>query len=336
MRILRKIHRFFVDNAKTFKLQKYYCVENKTNNDKNGKTIISMVDGRMKHGGLSDRLSGIVSAFQYCSLNHVDFKINFIYPYDLRIFLLPNEYDWSIDPQNITYNNKISKPLYISLYSHHVDLMRKYANAKLKLKCSQIHLYSNMYYFQGNEFGFYFNKLFKKTKILEDALNANLSAIGEKYVTVTFRFQQLLGDFKEPGFSVLESELEQKKLIEKCLPIVEMVYERERKKVVVTSDSQKFLKIAQEKFDFVYIIPGTIVHMDCVKKDENIDVSTHLKSFVDFFVLANADTVYLANISPLYSSSFPKLASMVYNKKFVEISNKPQRFFDNHERLVVE
>ena len=59
--------------------------------------------------------------------------------------------------------------------------------------------------------------------------------------------------------------------------------------------------------------------MDYENKN-NPNIELYLKSFVDFFLIAGADTVYLGNIKPLYRSSFPETAAMVYQKKFYEIN----------------
>ena len=212
MNLFRSIKRHLIDFIKSEKLLRFY-IDTENRGEKKSKTIISMIDGRLKHGGLSDRLSGIVSAYQYCCTHGCEFKLHFVYPYELSLFLEPNAYDWRISPKDISYERNVAAPLYISLYSHDVKKMRVYADAKLNRKCNQIHLYSNMYYFYEDEFSFFFHKLFKKTALLENALNENLSSLGRNYASVTFRFQQLLGDFRETGFPSLNSEDDKKVLI---------------------------------------------------------------------------------------------------------------------------
>ena len=330
MQTICGIKRYIIDLYKTIKLHSFYlngkkCENKKMTFDNSPQIVVSMIDGRLKHGGLSDRICGIVSAFQYCLMHNKEFKINFVYPYDLGMFLEPNEYDWRLNSNELSYCKKNAIPMYISLFSHNVNIMRKYADSKLNKNIKQIHLYSNMHYFYFNEFGDLFNKLFKKTKMLDDAVNKCLINIGEKYVSITFRFQQLLGDFKESGFPSINSDKEKNILIERCCNIIKYVHEKENKRVVVTSDSNSFTKYVNDLFDYVYVVPGTVVHMDYVQGNEKIDVLTHLKSFVDFFVLANAETIYLGNIAPLYGSSFSKTASMVYGKKYVEITDKSER-----------
>ena len=44
-------------------------------------TIICMFDGRMGHGGLADRLHGMVSMFCYAKKHGMDFRIHYVYPF---------------------------------------------------------------------------------------------------------------------------------------------------------------------------------------------------------------------------------------------------------------
>lgn len=274
-----------------------------------------MIDGRLNHGGLSDRLFGIVSAFQYCQEHEIEFRINFVYPFQLEQFLVPNEYDWRIRSDEISYNIFQSKPLYISLFSHKIETMQKYAEARLKTKFEQVHLYSNMIYFSKKDFKYYFNILFKKSNILDNAVKENLARIKGSYISITFRFQQLLGDLRETGFRILENELEKEELINRCINCIEKLFEKTKSKILVTSDSITFLE-SVKKLPYVYIIPGKIVHMDYVSKQDSVGLTTHMKSFVDLFMLANAKAIYLADIFPLYHSSFPMVASWIYGKDY--------------------
>lgn len=143
-------------------------------------------------------------------------------------------------------------------------------------------------------------------------------AIGGKYVSITFRFQQLLGDFKEKDFPTLASEEEQKHVIIRCQNIVESIIKFYNCPVLITSDSNVFLETAQ-KIKGVYVIPGQVVHVDFC--GENRSHNVHLKSFIDLFMLANADRVYLGYFDPLYRSGFPETAACIGNKPYLEISS---------------
>ena len=315
------VKRWIIDLWKTIKLYRYYRLfPKKITIDGEKKIIVFMADGRMLHGGLSDRLSGIVSTFQYCQQNEIEFRINFVFPFRLEQFLEPNEYDWRITPDDLSYNLNYSKPIYISLFSHEIDTQRRYAESRLKRLTCQNHLYSNMRYFTNGEFGHYFNILFRKTQLLENEIEKRTASIGTDYISVTFRFQQLLGDFKETGFPILKDEAEKKNLVERCLACIEKLYIETTGRILVTSDSSSFLQEAASRFSYVYIMPGSVVHIDYVSANDNISQSTYLKSFVDFFMLANAKHIYLAAIKPLYHSYFPEMASWVYGKPFHVIS----------------
>lgn len=90
------------------------------------------------------------------------------------------------------------------------------------------------------------------------------------------------------------------------------------KDILVTSDSGTFLSRVSEE-SYVHTISGRIVHMDFLKGTESIDYETHLKSFVDLFMLGYAEKIYLADFAPLYSSSFPRTAALLFNKPFESI-----------------
>lgn len=313
--------RWIIDLYKTAKLYRYYNLfPIRDASNRESQMLVSMVDGRMQHGGLSDRLSGIISAFQYCQKNGLEFRLYFVYPFRLELFLEPNEYDWRIASDELSFSVFNSRPLYISMMNNNTEDQRSYTDVRLKGKKPQSHLYTNMRYYEPAEFGYYFNKLFKKSHLLENEIGKHLAALGNDYVSVTFRFQQLLGDFKETGYPVLRDENVKAELVQQCLHCIEKLWEKTNKRILVTSDSATFLVIAEKEFDYVYTIPGCVVHMDYVEVSEDVNMQTHLKSFVDFFMLANAQCIYLCTVEPLYHSFFPEMASWVYGKPFQLIS----------------
>lgn len=314
-------HSFFVQNLiddfKSLKAARNHLLHSFKNGVNPPKGLVSMVDGSIHHGGLSDRMCGIVSSYIYSIEHGLPFHLYYVYPYNLEVFLIPNKFDWIIKESQISYSIFNSRSLFVSLHSHNPNKQRKYTNFRINgAKYTQTHIYSNMYYFNnGREFGERFRELFKPSNLLQSAIDDNLRRIGTNYAAVTFRFQQLMGDFKETGFATLNSEGERKDLLERCLRCVEYLHSKDQRKLLVTSDSRRFLDEVEKRFDFVYTIPGELVHMDFVDKQENIDTTIHMKSFVDLYVLANADTVYLANIKPLYKSSFPMIAAWIYDKE---------------------
>lgn len=187
-------------------LSKYYCKPENSIRSKQ-KTIIYMLDGKCYSGGITDVIKGIISMFKLSKELGFDFKINFKFPFKLTDYLQPNTYNWTIDSRDISYNPKISSPLW--LYSVHnsfgkthefeIEFQRKVIKRFLakNQSASQIHIYSNSDWAQGREYSTFFNELFTPSESLLNVINFHKNQLGDNYVSMTFRFQQLLGDFIE-------------------------------------------------------------------------------------------------------------------------------------------
>ena len=309
---MKKVMRFFKDTIKNVRLYRYYNIWDKRAENRE-QWCIFMVDGRMSHGGLSDRLCGLVSTYCYCKEHNKIFKLYFQYPFQLEFFLLSNRCNWEISKDEISHNILDSSPIYISNRQDNM-LQRKIANHKLNKQSKQLHIYTNMRYFRGN-FSSLFHELFKPSPLLFDEVQKNLSQIDSDFISITFRFQQLLGDFKEGNFPILPQD-KRLKLMSSCLTEIEKLHKcHSDLKVVVTSDSQSFL-LEAKKFNYVYIIPGNIVHMDFTDED---NIAIHLKSFVDLFVISKAQKVYLVYSDQLYRSAFAKTAALLSGALYEEI-----------------
>ncbi|GBU24523.1 hypothetical protein R83H12_01156 [Fibrobacteria bacterium R8-3-H12] len=81
------------------------------------------------------------------------------------------------------------------------------------------------------------------------------------------------------------------------------------KKILITSDSITFLN-AVKRFDFVYAVPGRIIHMSNILE---ADINIFMKSFIDYFMIINAKKVYLVIDGEMYDSGFAYRASL-HNK----------------------
>lgn len=298
------------------RLRNTYYTNNKSNMIKPQKktSIIFMIDGRSVHGGLSDRLRGICSIYEYCKEKHIPFYLNAIYPFKLQDYLEPNIVNWSIKPEEILYDLHYAIPVCINDYQLSTNLHQLYLN-KLTQNKKQIHIYSNT---QFNDFNYTknFNELFKPSPKLQEAINNNLQRIRYPYIAMVLRFQQLLGDFKEDGYKVLPKN-ERTILINKCIDKIKYLHDTFfiKKQILVTADSITFLNKVNE-LDFITIIPGKIVHMDHTQ-DESFDV--YMKSFIDMFMLSKAEKIFLLQTDAMYHSGFAKRAAMINNTPYGEI-----------------
>lgn len=296
---------------------------NETGVSKHPGFVVCMCDGRFRSGGLGDRIHGILSLYAFCRDNGFPFKVNFCEPFRLKEYLEPNEVDWDIEPEDLCYDLHGTKPMMMACsfkanggtQQQEADYMYRCLDNVIKKKSSkEYHIYTNMHYAcRPDMYSELFHKLFKPTRPLVDAIKWNKEQIGCKYISVTLRFQNLLGDFAEGKYPTLPSN-KQNMLIAKVKVKIEELHARKHPetKVLVTSDSRRFLdEIDQE--DWTYTIPGKLVHMSYTPIH---DFETHLKSFVDLFMLADAEKLYLLVTDDMFHSGFAESAALINNRPY--------------------
>ncbi len=270
--------------------------------------LISCVDGRLWHGGLTDRFKGIISTFAFCRQNDIPFRIKYDYPFKLEDYLIPNQYDWRLKEGEFSTNYDNSEILYLVGESK----KKRYRIPKR----TQIHVYANRDATLNHD-NLQWGELFKSLFQPSDTLKKAISELDfGKYIAVVFRFQNLLGDFPEYDFKPLDEE-GKKKLLIKCEKAVDNFLKQYKAyNVLVTSDSISFLNMIKEK-ERVRIIPGKVSHVD--NKVEHKNGDTYLKSFVDFFMISKAIKVFGVGTKYMYPSGFPKYAAKVNNIPFERV-----------------
>lgn len=289
------------------------------------KTIIYMVQPETTFsGGLSDRLRAIVSIYDECKRRGLPFKIVFE-PLHLQDYLQPNSYNWVINDKEIIWDTNKCYPCTLLTYHHNLNNpLQKWAQRcilkyYIRKNYEQIHVYSNMAT-EDNRFGALFHELFKPSNDLQNYIDEHLLRLGgdRRYIAMTFRFRQLLGDFKEGGETLPQNSRES--YINRCIASIERLHgKHSEERILVTSDSSTFLnrllKDVRTK-DYVYIIPGQVVHIGFTFDAHK---ETYMKSFVDFFMLGHAKQIFLMRDKKMYHSGFPYRASLLYGSKYSEI-----------------
>ena len=290
--------------------------------------IVVMVDGVHSHGGLTDRFRNILSIYAYCKEHTIPFRIHYVYPCELKHFLLPNVYDWTIKPSDITYSYYDSKEMILYVRpiedvksdemirinnEEHLNLLGEELR---KRKNIQYHLYGNTCLAAGH-YQELWKELFKMTPFLEAHINQVRKNFKEPYESVTLRFQQLLGDFEEGDYETLSKEAKEV-LIQTCIDKIDELYHTgyfSTPKVLITSDSQTFLKRVEE-LSYVYTIPGKLEHMDFTQND-NLEVN--VKPFIDLILLSEAQRLTLLKVGKMYKSGFPAFAAELGGKLYNEL-----------------
>lgn len=278
--------------------------------EKGTPALISCIDGRCFHGGLCDRFKGIVSTYLFCKKNNIPFRIHYIYPFNLEDYLEPNRYDWRLKSGEYKDNIWTSAILYLVADGSPKRLYRP--------KSKQVHVYANRdttcLQDSTAQWGILFKELFKPSKLLSDAIEKlNFG----QYVALVFRFQNLLGDFKEYHFQPLDTS-EQSRLLTICQnAVIQMSEKYPDKNLLVSSDSFRFLNAVQS-IPRVHIVPGKLAHIDTPIK-ENSTKDVFLKSFVDFFMISKAEKIFCIGTKQMYSSEFPLYAAKLNDIPFERI-----------------
>ena len=300
----------------TFQSKFYISNYHKVSNPKTKKCIIFMIDGKIYHGVLTDRLKGLLSTYYIARSNNYDFYVYWNSPFRLDTFLVPNSaIDYRINADEISYGVS-SFPALSNLLPKKYKLkntLRKwtYINLlRINNKYMQIHCYTN-HDFAYNHFPLLYKELFKPSPLLQRELNKHLSIIGKSYYSYSFRFTNLLGDFPdivgtplsvEEKNSLIKKNIEELKVLLKRLPV--------GFKAFVTSDSAYFLRCVKSIDDRIYVVTGNISHIANDIGNGN-DMQSWLKIFVDQHIIMNAKKVFLLKTGAMYNSGFPKFAALI-------------------------
>ena len=315
------IHLYY-DTKRSF-LKNYTSQINKTRiggvggyNVIHSKKIIYVADDIQYAGGLADRFRAMVSLFSISKKLNVDYKIYMTSPVNLTDYLLPNQYNWIISDDEIIYDVKESVKCYFSWRDFKNNDTGKHLALvtiqSLLKRWNQLHITSNMV-IADEEYGKLFNELFMPADELKNNIEKVLSEIGRDFISVSFRFQQLLGDFIDPGFPVLPVE-KQVGLINRCIEHLYEIYkENNCARILVTSDSITFLNKAKE-FDFVYVIPGEIAH---IAYEPGLGKEVYMKIFLDYFMLTRSKCLYQVVDDKMYVGGFARRAALHNNHPYI-------------------
>lgn len=299
---------------KRFRLYLFYF--NKLNLNKRRKSItkgsiVYMVDGLVHHGGLADRLKGIISLYALAKYLEIDFFIYFKHPFRLNHFLKENNVHWEID---IDYIKSFKNPVtIITSYRGHLKKIDRLSNNLIyNFGGGYLEEFNNRYKTNYN-FKSLFNELFVETEYLKSLLMENSTP--DNFIGVSFRFQNLFGDFYE-GEKISKKILftyERQLLINKCIDSLRVIKQNHpRFNLLVTSDSNYFENIVSN-IPFIFINKGKVLHID---HNENNDIKNFEKSFVDLLTLSKANEVIRVSGLGIYESGFPYLAALIGDKNF--------------------
>lgn len=280
-------------------------------------TMVFMVDGKIPHGGMFDRLKGSITIYAIAKVLKKNFKIYFDNPFNLKDYLSPNQYDWTIDKVDLLFTFPAARP--IRAYGEYQSPQRLFKNRK-----GETHYYYgynsldkiNEYFGTSFEWGELYRELFAPKPFLKDLIEKYKADIGKDYIVVHLRFLNLLGDKVETAINP-ELPLEEKEiLMKKCFEQIESLEKKHQMRVMLASDSMKFIEYVRSKNENIYVVPGEVKHIDTAG-DTNTD--ENLKMFLDYYLIAGAQKVYNIVGKGMWKSAFSEYPAMIGNTSFERI-----------------
>lgn len=313
-----ELHSKDFKDGKIIPLDEY--TKRRKSNLKGRKRIICIYDGKIPNGGLVDRLRAIVSIYIICKKHNYDFKILFTSPFPIEKYLVPNRVDWLISQEDLNYNLRETDICFIDSKNgseYEGVKQEKFFTKEFKKNYKEFHVRTNAHFAYRHDFAAYFSELFSLSPLLHRLIEEQKNILGNNYISTSFRFLDLLGDFNEPaGRKIVKSDAERAQLVEKNIQQLKLLHKKyPQTKILVNSDSCTFLAKATE-LEYTHIIPGDISHVDSHK---TVGTSPHDKTFADFFMIAQATEVYLFITGEMYDSGFPYAAARLYGKPFHKI-----------------
>ena len=290
----------------------------KTTNIKN----VFMVDGKVGHGGMFDRLKGAISVYAISKIQQKEFKIYFNYPFELQKYLEPNNYNWLINKEDVVYSYPHSRPLF--LYGECYDPKRLF-----KKRNREAHFYYgydsldkiNEHYGTAFEWGQLYRELFKPTPYLQQYINNYKQEIGSNYIVFHTRFLNLLGDKVETDINPELLERDRRSFMERMRDEIKRNSEDYIKKngdvrIMLASDSMTFIEYMKIEMPDIYVVPGKVKHIDtagATTDEENV------KMFLDYYLIGGAKKVYSLVDKGMWPSAFPEYAAKIGNAPFERI-----------------
>lgn len=292
---------------------KYYSF-NLSNKSENG-NMIFVADGKFPHGGMFDRLKGIISVYAAAKELNKDFRINFTHPFELEKYLIPNKYDWRLSKGEV-YNNIFDSRLRF-MYG---EASSPYRLIKFCKKNQNFYYGADSLNFLNNEYGTdyrwsdLYHELFKPTLYLQKYIDSEKKKIGTEYIAIHLRFMNLLGDKTEFTHDPTLYESEQNHLLNITLNAIKEIRSNNiNYKILLATDSSIFVEKAKTIYPDIYTIPGEIKHIGT--SDLTSD-SANIKMFLDYYIISGAKKVYNIVGPGMWKSAFPEYSAKIGNTLF--------------------
>lgn len=303
---------FIKADIKNFIKDSLYRLRYKPIRAKKRNVYYCVFEKKKKHAGLADRLKTVILQYNIAKASGYEFKLFWETPFKLSEYFAPRK-DWECSLDELEY----------SLIDTKIISEVGWRKRGILKPNKQYHCYRyaggyppEKLPITGYKWTDLFNELFEPSEKLISAYK-RLNIKKHSYIAVHIRFVNALEKFENTYFdNHIESEEERNALINRCKKgILELVNENPGKDIYVFSDSKVFL-------DSIDGLPVKMLeHSDVCHVSENSNPDTHLKSFLDMYVISKASAIYRFQAPEILSTSgFSMVASRIggipfYDKK---------------------
>lgn len=295
--------RYFIKNLSYY--FKYYHI--RKDKEVKGNTIYFILDSRLPHPGLADRLKVTACIYYIAKINGFDFRLIVDDNFSLPDFLSENEVHWNADKDELSYSLRNTRLLAYNGSGKIPKLNRRVKQYHIYFYIGKNILLSNNIPNYERVWTTCYRELFKPSPFLQQMIE--MQGLEENsYIAVHLRFVNALEQFELGFFNNLDDTGRQK-LIYRCLAALDDL----RKKnspcpIVVFSDSFTFLKHA--KVDNYLVLDGKIGHLSHCAGDKD----TMLKTFIDYYMISRARSIYMITAPEMYLSVFSTYAALTGGK----------------------
>lgn len=277
--------------------------------------IVYMSEGT-EFAGLADRLKTCVAAYIIAAENNLSLHIYHDKGFVLQKYLLPNEIDWSISPDDICWGlNHVS----FIWFCKKVPQLRK--------KDKEYHAYALFHNLiptlspelqKRYSFTKVFNDLFRPTPHLSQLVAAAMKSCGIQencYVAVHLRFLSFLEPVEEHDTQATGTPEQQQAVLAAVRATIEHIYQQEsHQPILLCSDSNRLF---QETYpDYIKVLPGVCGHI--IKNNGNDDTTD--KAFIDLFAMSKARRLYRITGKHLYKGGYIETAAEIGGKQLINLT----------------
>jgi hypothetical protein len=268
-------------------------------------------DPKFKHPGLADRLKAIIYCYYIAKNSGYTFKVVFSHPFRLADYLTENETDWEASWDELEYS--VTDTRFFIYTARRTGTEYRLPSGR------QYHCYcykgDDLFYQTGHEYGMYFKELFTELFRPSQYLQKAIESIGLKpksYISVHIRFVNALGTFERSKYPTLTAD-RQEDLINRCHTALRDIANNTQLPVYVFSDSSRFL-------DTLTGLPVQCIdHTAVAHISHTTERETVIKTFVDWYLIANSNKVYRLLSEELYKTNFSLYASLIGGIRAIDL-----------------